>query len=103
MCRVLLPLLGVIALHLFGCEGQAPSLPPPGPGAAPITITTTPSGAAVTVNGIPVGPSPVTVQLNPGPVRLRATMSGYYPAPETRVVVERGTAATHTIALVASH
>jgi hypothetical protein len=101
--RVALPFLALCALHLIGCEGQAPSLPPPGPGAAPITIVTTPPGAAVTVNGIPVGPSPITVQLNPGPVRLRATLSGYYPAPETRVVVERGTAATHTIALVASH
>lgn len=98
-----LPIVSCLALVVAGCEGQVPSLPPPGPGAAPITIVTTPAGAAVTVNGIPVGPSPVTVQLNPGPVRLRATLSGYYPAPETRVVVERGTAATHTIALVASH
>jgi hypothetical protein len=103
MRRVVLPLFGLFAVHILGCEGQAPSLPPPGPGATPITIVTTPPGAAVTVNGIPVGPAPVTVQLNPGPVRLRATMSGYYPAPETRVVVERGNAATHTIALVASH
>jgi hypothetical protein len=30
-------------------------------------------------------------------------MSGYYPAPETRIVVERGTPMTHTLALVASH
>ena len=103
MRRVVLPFLGLLALHVVGCEGQAPSLPPPGPGASPITIVSTPPGAGVTVNGFPVGPAPVTVQLNPGPVRLRATMSGYYPAPETRVVVERGTAAIHTIALVASH
>lgn len=100
---VVLAWCALFVLHLVGCEGQAPSLPPPGPGAAPITIVTTPPGATVTVNGIPVGPSPVTVQLNPGPVRLRATLSGYHPAPETRAVVERGTAATHTIALVASH
>jgi hypothetical protein len=85
------------------CDGPVPALPPAGPFAAPVTIVTTPPGASVTVNGVPVGSAPVTVSLNPGPARLRATMSGYYPAPETRIVVERGTATTHTLALVASH
>jgi hypothetical protein len=90
-------------LWLEACNAAAPALPPAGPGAAPITIVTTPPGASVSVNGIPVGTAPVTVSLNPGPARLRATMSGYYPPPETRIVVERQTAATHAIALVASH
>ena len=74
-----------------------------GPAATPLTITTTPGGATVTVDGVGVGNSPVTVQVRPGPHRLRASMSGYYPAPETKIVVERGTAATHALSLVPSH
>jgi hypothetical protein len=99
----LLSALGVVVALALSCDGAVPTLPPPGPRAAAITVLTTPAGAAVTVNGIPVGPSPVTVSLNPGPARLRATLSGYYPAPETPIVVEGGVAATHTLSLVASH
>lgn len=95
--------VSLVGLATSACEGVAPTLPPPGPRAANITVATTPAGASVTVNGIPVGQSPVTVRLNPGPVRLRATMSGYYPAPETPILVEGGVAATHTLSLVASH
>lgn len=87
----------------MACDSVTPTLPAAGPRAAPITVLTTPPGAAVTVNGIPVGLAPVTVSLNPGPVRLRATMSGYYPAPELPIVVEGKVPATHTITLVASH
>ncbi|MDP2345124.1 MAG: PEGA domain-containing protein [Deltaproteobacteria bacterium] len=88
---------------LIGCESAAPALPPAGPGAADITIVTQPPGAAVVVDGQPHGQSPVTLKLNPGPHRLRAAMSGYYPVPETKIVVERSVAATHTLTLVASH
>ena len=91
------------AVIVGACTASAPTLPPAGPFATPVTIVTTPPGASVTVNGVPIGAAPVTVSLNPGPARLRATMSGYYPAPETRIVVERGTPTTHTLALVASH
>ncbi len=87
-----------------GCEEAAPAtLPPPGPGATPLTVTTTPPGAQVTINGVVVGTSPVTVEVSPGPKRVRATMSGYYPAPESTVVVERGRASSHALHLVASH
>ena len=88
---------------LLGCESAAPAMAPVGPGAADITIVSQPPGAAVVVDGQPRGQAPLTVKLNPGPHRLRASMSGYYPAPETKIVVERGTAATHTLPLVASH
>jgi hypothetical protein len=87
-----------------GCEASpGMALPAPRPGAAAITIVTHPAGAAVTVNGVPVGMGPVTVQLNPGPARVRATMSGYYPAQELSIVVERDAHATHELHLVASH
>lgn len=69
----------------------------------PVTITTAPAGASVVVDGALVGEAPVTVPLNPGPHRLRATMSGYYPAPELKIVVERGVPVTHALSLVASH
>ncbi len=93
-------------LTAAACSDGAPAtsgLPDPGPGATALTIATTPGGAAVTVNGVGVGNSPITVQVKPGPHRLRASMSGYYPAPETRIVVERGAASSHTLALVPSH
>lgn len=87
-----------------GCnDAPAAALPDPGPGATALTITSTPAGAAVSVDGVGVGTAPVTVQVKPGPHRLRATMSGYYPAPETKVVVERGAPATHALSLVPSH
>ena len=69
----------------------------------PITVTTSPPGASVVVDGAVVGEAPVTVPLNPGPHRLRATMSGYYPGAELKIVVERGVPTTHTLSLVASH
>lgn len=94
----------VVMLFAVGCsDGPTPALPAPRAGAAPITIVSTPSGAMVTVNGVGVGQAPVTVSLNTGPQRLRATMSGYYSAPETMIVVERDRAATHELFLVASH
>lgn len=100
--------LAVVALLLSttGCSDTASTttaLPDPGPGATALTIATTPGGAAVTVDGVGVGNSPITVSVKPGPHRLRASMSGYYPAPETKVVVERGAPATHTLSLVPSH
>ena len=98
----------VLALSLTAAacsDGAAPAagLPDPGPGATALTIATTPGGAAVTVDGVSVGNSPITVQVKPGPHRLRASMSGYYPAPETKIVVERGAASSHTLSLVPSH
>ena len=91
------------AAFIAACESAAPAVAPPGPGAADITIITQPPGAAVVVDGQPRGQAPITLKLNPGPHRLRASLSGYYPAPETKIVVERGAAATHTLPLVASH
>jgi hypothetical protein len=109
--RVAAPLLAlVLTLATAGCEsGSSSATMAPGSPASgddrrtPVTVTTTPPGASVVVDGAVVGEAPITVRLNPGPHRLRATMSGYYPAPETRILVERGTATTHALSLVASH
>jgi hypothetical protein len=115
MLRVVVLFAAPLLLTLPGCPSSPSSSEPgagtpaagkPSPGddrRTAITITTTPAGATVVVDGAPVGASPVTVPLTPGPHRLRATMSGYYPAPETKIVVERGVTATHALALVASH
>jgi hypothetical protein len=45
---------------------------------ARLTITTDPAGAGVTVDGAPAAsPSPVTVELAPGPHKLEITLDGY--------------------------
>lgn len=101
---VLTTLALAVVLGAAACNGgAAPALPDPGPGGLGFTIRSEPAGAAVTVDGIPVGPAPVTVKLRPGPHRLRAALSGYYPAPETRVQVGSAEPAEVTLHLVASH
>ena len=52
---------------------------------------------------VPEGLLPATVKLRPGPHRVRASLSGYYPAPETRVQVGASEPAELTLHLVASH
>ena len=64
------------------------------------------SAIAVVLGVAACGPPPpaaAPAALAPGPHRLRATMSGYYPVQEMKIVVERDTPATHIIALVTSH
>ena len=95
--------VAAVAALWTACDAAPSAQPTLHPGAADITVTTVPAGASVVVDGAVVGAGPVTVKLNPGPHRLRATMSGYYPVQETKIVVERGVAATHQLTLVASH
>lgn len=95
--------LAAFTLILSGCDAAPAATLATGPGATDVTIVTTPPGAAVVVDGVNVGTGPVTVKMNPGPHRLRAMLSGYYPVQETRIVVERGVAASHQLTLVASH
>ena len=109
MLRVVVLLAAPLGLLVACPAGSSSETPSAAAGAAadgrstPITITTQPPGATVIVDGAAVGESPVTLPLTPGPHRLRATMSGYYPVAETKIVVERGVQATHALALVASH
>lgn len=92
------------ALVAAACGGgTAPTLPDPGPSGLSFTFKSQPPGASVTVDGVSVGPTPATVKLRPGPHRVRASMSGYYPAPETRVQVGATEPAELTLHLVASH
>lgn len=102
-------LVGLVALLVVvlaaggACEPAGPALPPPGPSAVEIVVRTEPPGGTIVVDGAPLGPSPQTVRLNPGPHRVRASMSGYYPAPETKIQVGASEAREITIPLVASH
>ena len=90
-------------LLVSACEASAPALPAAGPNAVAIQIDSVPPGASVTVDGTIVGAAPQTVKLNPGPHRLRASMSGYYPTQDTKIQVGEGEPTQHTLSLVASH
>ncbi len=87
-----------------GCAGKPPpALPDPGPNAVAFTVKSVPDGASVVIDGIAVGTAPVTIRLRPGPHRMRATLTGYYPGPDTRVQVGATEPASATLHLVASH
>lgn len=106
MRKQILTVVVTVALAAFagvGCEPAGPALPPPGPSAIEIVVRTEPPGGTIVVDGAPLGPSPQTVKLNPGPHRVRASMSGYYPAPETKIQVGASEPREVTIPLVASH
>src|SRR5437899_112572 len=70
-----------------GCDAAGPALPAAGPNAIEMTVTSSPPGATVVVDGSPLGMAPAKVKLNPGPHRARASMSGYYPPPELKFQV----------------
>ncbi|MBI1948619.1 MAG: PEGA domain-containing protein [Deltaproteobacteria bacterium] len=100
---LVLPLL-VLSLAVVSCAGgAAPALPDPGQNGIAFTVKSEPAGASVVVDGVVVGAAPVEVKLRPGPHRVHATMSGYYPAPSTRVQVGTTEPAEVTLHLVASH
>jgi hypothetical protein len=91
------------ALAAAGCDAAAPAAPAAGPNAVQIVVRTTPPGGNVLVDGQPAGPSPATVKLNPGPHRIKAVMSGYYPAADTKIQVGQGEPTEHMLTLIASH
>lgn len=100
MIRAALPLL---TLATLACEpGKVGGLAAPKPNAVEVTVDTEPPGAAVIIDGTPVGPAPQTVRLNPGPHALKATKSGYFPA-EQRLTVSSGEPLGLKLTLVASH
>ncbi|MCW5806816.1 MAG: PEGA domain-containing protein [Deltaproteobacteria bacterium] len=55
----------------------APSPSTPAPRLATLRVQTTPPGAYITVDGRPVGRSPVAVQLPLGAIDIRASLRGY--------------------------
>jgi hypothetical protein len=93
-------LVSSLALGCDPAEGAA--LPPPGPNAIEIAIATEPPGAAVSVDGVPLGNAPQKAKLNPGPHTIRAFKSGYFNV-DQRVTVAQGEQTEHLLTLIASH
>ena len=102
ICR-LVPVAVLCAGFLGSCEPATPALPAPGKDAIAITVRSEPPGASVLVDGVVVGAAPQTVRMNPGPHRIKAMMSGYYPSQESRIQVGGSESREHTLTLVASH
>lgn len=99
--RLALVLLAVTA-GSTACQGaSAPTLPDQGANPVPVTLQSSPSGARVSVDGVPVGTAPVTLPLRAGPHRVRMRMSGYF-AQDTRVQVNAGMPPV-ALKLIASH
>lgn len=87
----------------LGCEPAPAARLPDAPNGTEVTLKTTPPGATVTVDGVSVGQGPVTLKLRPGPHRVSAQASGYYPMAEQKIVVVNGAPEVHELTLVASH
>lgn len=93
-----------MGLLAAACEpAKLDGLPKPGPSAVEVTVTTTPPGATIVIDGNPMGAGPVTVKLNPGPHRLKGAKSGYFSA-DQRIVVASGEQPKKVVlTLVSSH
>lgn len=107
MVRQVWAFLGVAAfaassLVVTACEPAKIELPDPGKNAVTITVSSTPPGATISVDGIPVGPAPQTVKVRPGPHTFKAMQSGYFAA-EQRINASSDTPKDLALTLVASH
>jgi len=97
-------LLVAVLVGLAACTAApAPALPDPGPNGVELTIKSAPDGASIVIDGIAAGTAPLKVKLRPGPHRMRASLTGYYPGPDTRVQVGATEPPEVTLHLVASH
>jgi hypothetical protein len=103
MKRLLTATAALACLTVGACTESAPARPPAGENAIEISIRTEPAAASIVVDGMVVGPSPQLVKLNPGPHRVRATASGYYPTQDTRIQVGVTEPRELVLTLVASH
>ncbi|MBC7315835.1 MAG: PEGA domain-containing protein, partial [Chloroflexi bacterium] len=70
-----------VCFLLISCRARSPQAPTPCLGS--LTIETVPSGAAILLDGAPIGQAPLTISLSPGTHRLRAEREGWEPAEET--------------------
>ncbi|MEZ5366703.1 MAG: PEGA domain-containing protein, partial [Bryobacterales bacterium] len=70
----------IIILFATGFFGGSDADTPPIAGDIPVTVQTSPPGAAVTVDGRPCPGSPCAMSLAPGQHQLEASMAGYSPA-----------------------
>jgi hypothetical protein len=72
---------------LGGSNSNRPAVPVP-TSQSRLIVTSVPSGARVTVNGIGWGATPLTIRhLEPGPKRIRVSMDGYRSAEHTVTLV----------------
>jgi hypothetical protein len=56
---------------------MGPYVPPPPTGTATISVTSTPTGATVAINGAVVGKSPVSYKVQPGTYTVLVKLAGY--------------------------
>ena len=103
MSRTLAVLAAVFALGSIACGRSTSTAAPTAKNAIDVVIETDPPGGTIIVDGAAVGASPAALKLNRGPHRIRASMNGYLPAPETRIQVGEDQPKKVTIPLVASH
>ena len=66
---------------------------------APLHIATTPPGAHIFVNGVPVGNSPLDVEAAPGDVQIRAELEGHTSASQALHIDQPAKATTATLVL----
>jgi hypothetical protein len=95
--------LSSVCVVVTACEPAPAARLPDAPNGTEVTLKTTPPGATVTVDGVAVGQGPVRLKLRPGPHRVSAQASGYYPMAEQKIVVVNGAPEVHELTLVASH
>ena len=104
--QMAIAMLAAVWCGLFspGCEpASLDGLPPPGPSAVEVTVSTRPAGATVVIDGTPLGAGPITVKLNPGPHRLKAAKSGYFAADQKLIVSSGDEKKSIELTLVSSH
>jgi hypothetical protein len=93
----------IFAVIELACQpAEMRQLPKPGANASDITVLTTPAGARVTIDGLPVGTSPQKVRLNPGPHHFKASLNGYFPVEQKFSISAKKAKEIH-LTLVASH
>jgi serine/threonine-protein kinase len=83
-------LVVVLGIGIVVWQRSGPGPEPPPPGSSPVRIRTSPAGAAISVDGKPLGASDVTLQLAPGQYLVEATLLGYAAASQ-KLVVEADT------------
>lgn len=93
---LLLGLLAVGYLVYTSREAEAgppPPPPPPPPGKATLNIYTTPAGAEVFVDGESYGPSPLSLEMDPGTYIVSfGNLTGYYTPDDISITLNEGDA-----------
>lgn len=92
--------LVALTLSLCGCPPPPSAPPTPQPGSVAFQVTSRPTGASASVDGLPRGDTPVQVQLLPGMHRVKLSRAGYFDL-ETDMDVAAG--GSFEGALVVSH